>query len=188
MFSTKNEAPLNLPREDVFLNGRDKHIVWTSPPHHVPVYPNWQELRAVRYNPRLTRRDETSKEVEEDWTVFHRQRYTPEGGFGHPIGTQPSGVPALRLDGYTRHINGMPPRDIFLYRWPKADSWTAPARAPRGEYYGYYHEALEAEKFMRNRLQPIHRRISAFDVPQITSLSSRQTFYDVDSNTGAGLY
>uniref|UniRef100_A0A0B6Z0C3 Uncharacterized protein n=1 Tax=Arion vulgaris TaxID=1028688 RepID=A0A0B6Z0C3_9EUPU len=187
MFATKHEQPLNLPREDVFLNGRDKSIIWTSAPHYVPTYPHWQELRAVRYNPRLTRKNNGDYEVEADWTEYHRQRQTPSGYYGHSIGTQPTGVPALRLDGYTRHIHGMPPRDVFLYTWPKSDGWMEPARAPRGEYYGYYHEALESERFTRDRLRSMHERITPFDVPRITSLNCKQVFRDVDCDLGCGL-
>ncbi|CAL1530215.1 unnamed protein product [Lymnaea stagnalis] len=187
MFTSKHEAPLNLAREEVFLSGKDKSFLWTSPPHYVPSYPNWEELRAVRYNPRLTRRDQNIAGAEENWTDYHRQKHTPSGFYSNHIGTQPSGVPSLRLNGYTRHINGMPPRDIFLNSWPKADGWMPPARAPRGEYYGYYHEALESERFMRNRLQSMHDRLSPFDVPRITSLNCKQVFRDVDCDLGGGL-
>jgi len=187
-FGRKYEKPLNLPQKEVFLNGKDKSIIWTSPPHHVPEYPNWNELRSVRYNPRLTRSTPASSNVENDWTEYHRQRQTPSGYYGHSIGTKPSGIPSVRLDGYTRHIAGMPPRDIFLHRWPKADSWSQPARAPRGEYYGYYHEALESERFMRQRLRPIHERITPFDVPRVTGQYCKQVHTDVDCDLGGGVY
>ncbi|XP_059175027.1 uncharacterized protein LOC131955082 [Physella acuta] len=187
MFSSKHEAPLNLSREEVFLNGKDKSVIWTSPAHSVPIYPSWQELRAVRFNPRLTRTDNMAALAEEDWTRYQVQEHTPSGLYGHSVGTQPSGVPSLRLNGYTRHLQGTPPRDIFLYRWPKADGWMPPARAPRGEYYSYYHEALEAERFMRSRLLPMREKLSAFDVPRITSLNCRQVHHDVDVTLGGGL-
>jgi len=183
----KYEKPLNLPQKEVFLNGKDKSYKWTSQPHQVPVYPNWQELRNVRYNPRLTRSTKDGYEIEADWTEFHRQKHTPSGFYGHSIGTAPSGVPGLRLDGYTRNIYGMPPRDIFQSTWPKADSWMPPARAPRGEYYGYYHEAMESERLMRERLRPIHERITPFDTPKQSSLYCRQTLHDVDCDLGGGL-
>lgn len=186
-FGTKYEKPLNLSQKEVFLNGKDKSIIWTSQPHQVPLYPKWEELRSVRCNPRMTRANAASFNAEENWTEYHRQRHTPGGCYGHSIGTQPSGVPAVRLDGFTRHIHGMPPRDIFLNRWPKADSWMQPARAPRGEYYGYYHEAIESERFMRNRLRPIHERITPFDIPRQTSLYCRQIHRDVDCDLGGGV-
>ncbi|KAK3758043.1 hypothetical protein RRG08_006622 [Elysia crispata] len=184
---TKYEKPLNLSQSQVFLNGANKAVVWSGPPHMVPTPPTWTELRAVRFNPRLTRKDPKTFKAEEDWTEYHRQRHTPSGYYGHSIGTQPSGVPNLRLDGYTRHIHGMPPRDIFLHRWPKADSWMQPARAPRGEYYGYYHEALESERFMRERLRPMRERITPFDIPRVTSLTCKQVHRDVDCDLGGGL-
>lgn len=78
-FGTKYERPLNLSQKDVFLNGTNKSLVWTSPPHSVPTYPTWNELRAVRYNPRLTRRNTSEFQAEENWTEYHRQRHTPSG-------------------------------------------------------------------------------------------------------------
>ena len=83
--NTKYEKPLNLTQKEVFLNGADKSVVWTSPPHLAPVYPKWEELRAVRHNPRLTRSQTGAFRAEEDWTEYHRQRHTPNGEYSRCI-------------------------------------------------------------------------------------------------------
>ncbi|WAQ93877.1 hypothetical protein MAR_006348 [Mya arenaria] len=51
--------------------------------------------------------------------------------------------------------------------WPKCDAWVPIQREGRGEYYGYYHEAIEREQERRKKEFPTSWRVEPRDVPQI---------------------
>ncbi|CAC5371161.1 unnamed protein product [Mytilus coruscus] len=68
------------------------------------------------------------------------------------VSLKQTGIPELRLGGYTRNLPTMPPKDVFQDPWPKSDAWAPPQRAGRGDYYGYYHEAIEAERRRKKEL------------------------------------
>ena len=89
------------------------------------------------------------------------------GNYNKNIGLKQSGTPALNLAGYTRNLPSMPPRDIFQNPWPKCDAWVPIRREGRGEYYGYYHEAIEHERERRKKEFPTSWRIEPRDVPKI---------------------
>ena len=89
-------------------------------------------------------------------------------GYYHKnIGVKQTGTPELRLFGYTRNLPSMPPRDIFQNPWPKSDAWVPIQREGRGEYYGYYHEALENEQLRRKKDFPTSWRIEPRDIPKL---------------------
>lgn len=61
----------------------------------------------------------------------------------------------------------MPPKDVFQNPWPKSDAWAPPERAGRGDYYGYYHEAIDAERERRKKELPESMRVEPRDIPKI---------------------
>lgn len=56
---------------------------------------------------------------------------------------------------------------ILQNPWPKSDAWVPIERAGRGEYYGYYHEAIEAERERRKKEYPTSWRIEPRDIPKL---------------------
>jgi hypothetical protein len=78
-----------------------------------------------------------------------------------------SGVPECRLFGYTRDLPSMPPRELQDISWPKSDAFVPLERSDRGQYYGYYHEAIERERERRKRELPESMRVEARDIPML---------------------
>ena len=96
---------------------------------------------------------------------FYHFLYT--GYYHKNIGLKQTGTPALNLNGYTRNLPSMPPRDIFQNPWPKCDAWVPIRREGRGEYYGYYHETIESERERRKKEYPTSWRIEPRDIPRL---------------------
>ncbi|XP_041365605.1 uncharacterized protein LOC121380720 [Gigantopelta aegis] len=155
-----------------YFSGDIKSRVWTSPRYYVPSERDWICYHDYRSLPSLTKRDAIDFQSEDDWVSFMRKRDTPIGLYHKDIGIKPCGIPALRLSGYTRNLPGMPPRKIFENPWPRQDAWVPPVRAPRGEYYGYYHEAIENERLCRKKGYPTSMRIEPHDVPKFLHYST----------------
>ena len=78
------------------------------------------------------------------------------------------------LHGYTRNLPDMPPKNIFDNPWPKSDAYVPVDRRNRGNYYGYYHEAIDREQERRRRDFPASWRIEPRDVPTIVSSTKAQ--------------
>ncbi|XP_046356242.1 uncharacterized protein LOC124135085 [Haliotis rufescens] len=150
-----------------YLSGDWKSHVWMGQQYYVPSERDWIKYHDYRSLPRETRRDAIDMQSEDQWVAFTRQRDTPGGYLHKDVGLKQSGVPALRLSGYTRNLPSMPHRDIFQDPWPKADQWVPPARAGRGDYYGYYHEAIDTERERRKKEYPTSMRIEPRDVPKL---------------------
>ena len=93
--------------------------------------------------------------------------YNILGYYHKNIGLKQTGIPALRLSGYTRQLPSMPSKDIFQNPWPKSDAWVPIKREGRGEYYGYYHEAIDGERDRRRKEFPTSWRIEPRDVPKL---------------------
>ena len=93
--------------------------------------------------------------------------YLFTGYYHKNIGLKQTGTPALNLNGYTRNLPSMPPRDIFQNPWPKCDAWVPIRREGRGEYYGYYHETIESERERRKKEYPTSWRIEPRDIPRL---------------------
>jgi len=89
------------------------------------------------------------------------------GYYYRDVGIRQSGIPEVRLFGYTRNLPTMPPRDIFQNPWPKSDAFVPPQRNGRGDYYGYYHQAIENERERRRKEFPTSWKIEARDIPKI---------------------
>jgi len=151
-----------------YLSGDGKSHVYEGAGYYVPSERgNWIKYSDYRSLPREARRDAKDFQSEDQFVEFVRQRDTPSGYYHKNIGLKQSGTPALRLDGYTRNLPSMPPREIFQDSWPKCDAWVPIQRQGRGEYYGYYHEAIDAERERRKKEFPTSWRVEPRDVPKL---------------------
>ncbi|XP_060579128.1 uncharacterized protein LOC132736072 isoform X3 [Ruditapes philippinarum] len=165
-------APLPKPHYSTpynnYLSGDGKSLVYEGPGYYVPSERGrWIQYSDYRSLPREARRDAIDMQSEDQFVNFMRQRDTPSGYYHKNIGLKQSGVPALRLAGYTRQLPSMPSKDIFQNPWPKSDAWVPIKREGRGEYYGYYHEAIDGERDRRRKEFPTSWRIEPRDVPKL---------------------
>ena len=97
------------------------------------------------------------------YLMFH-----PLPGYYHKdIGVLQTGIVPLRQFGYTRDLPSMPPRDLQDISWPKSDAFIPMERKDRGNYYGYYHMAMEKEQELRKKELPESMRVEARDIPKI---------------------
>ncbi|KAH9489699.1 hypothetical protein Btru_037460 [Bulinus truncatus] len=167
-FSSKRKVhvPLDLSETNKEECGFYRSVMWTGPPNHLPVYPDWQQLRHVAF---YRDNGHGCMEAEDVWTDYLRPKHQVQSFIGHPIGTQPSGIPVLMRHGHQRNLQQDPPMSMYLHPhslpWPKKDDNMPPARFPRGEYYTYYHDAFESNRKLHQRLQPFHHRVQPLDVP-----------------------
>jgi len=150
-----------------YLSGDGKSNVWSGESHYVPSERDWIKYSDYRSIPRVTKRDAKEMQSEDEWVNFMRQRDTPSGYYHKDIGILQSGVPEVRLFGYTRDLPSMPPRALENVSWPKADAFVPLERADRGNYYGYYDEAMERERERRKRELPESMRIEPRDIPKL---------------------
>ncbi|KAK3591973.1 hypothetical protein CHS0354_031481 [Potamilus streckersoni] len=150
-----------------YLSGDWKSHVWSGQAHYVPSERAWISYHDSRSLPRETKRDAIEFQSEDEWVAFTRERDTPSGYYHKNIGLKQSGTPELKLFGYSRDLPSMPPKDIFQNPWPKSDAWTPIQREGRGEYYGYYHEAMTRENERRTKTYPTSMKIEPRDIPKL---------------------
>ncbi|XP_063421360.1 uncharacterized protein LOC134706389 isoform X2 [Mytilus trossulus] len=150
-----------------YLSGDGKSNIYMGAAHYVPSEIDWIKYHQYRSLPRDTKRDAIDMQSEDQWVEFMRNRDTPGAYYHKDVGLKQTGIPDLRLGGYTRNLPTMPPKDVFQDPWPKSDAWAPPQRAGRGDYYGYYHEAIEAERERRKKELPESMRIEPRDIPKL---------------------
>ncbi|XP_059171643.1 uncharacterized protein LOC131952805 [Physella acuta] len=184
-FSYRRKVPvaLDMPEKDKENCGFYRAIAWTSPVHHIPVYPDWHQFRHVAFY----KDDGTeSCEIEDVWSDYFRQQHHVKAAISHPIGTQPSDVPEFKRNGHQRNLQKDPPMSMFLHPynapWPKRDANIPPARFPRGEYYSYYHDAFKSSNLVRHRLLPLPQRVEPHEIPDITPMVKSRNIY-IDKST-----
>ncbi|KAK6166281.1 hypothetical protein SNE40_023016 [Patella caerulea] len=150
-----------------YLSGDWKSTVWPGASHYVPSERRWIDHPNYRSYPREARRDAIDFQSEDEWVYFTRNRDTPGGYFHKDVGLAPSGVPEVRLFGYTRDLPDMPGNTASQRTWTTMDNSAPLARNSRGDYYGFYHQALEAENERRRNYVPMSTKIHPLDVPKI---------------------
>ncbi|KAK7109989.1 uncharacterized protein [Littorina saxatilis] len=166
-FTAELPAPHHSTPTNNYFSGDGKSYVWGDASYYVPSERSWIRYPDYRSLPRESRRDAKDFQSEDEWVNFMRNRDQPTGYYHSRVGIRGSGVPALRLNGFTRALPSMPGRELFLQPWPKSDAWVPPVRRGRGEYYGYYHERIENERVRRNHELPLSQRIEPGHLPMV---------------------
>ncbi|CAL1533320.1 unnamed protein product [Lymnaea stagnalis] len=148
-----------------FVLHLDRSILWTSPTHNFPVYPDWHQFRHVAF---LKDNGNCWLEGEDVWSDYLRRKHQEKACIGHPIGTLPTALPELKRNGHQRNLQQDPPMSMYLhpyFPWPKREANIPPARFPRGEYYSYYHDAFQSSRAAHHRLLPLNQRVQTHEIP-----------------------
>ncbi|OWF35645.1 uncharacterized protein LOC110442695 [Mizuhopecten yessoensis] len=163
----KERGPTNAVPLHNYVSGDGKSHAYRGMAHYVPSERAWIAKDQFRSLPRETKRDAIDIQSEDQWVDFMRNRDTPSGYYNENIGLLQTGKADLKLFGYTRNLPAMPSKDIFQNPWPKSDAFVPVERKGRGDYYGYYHEAIESERERRKKEFPTSWVIEARDVPKL---------------------
>ncbi|ESO97200.1 hypothetical protein LOTGIDRAFT_239166 [Lottia gigantea] len=169
MDAYKYELPkphYSTPSNNYFC-GDWKSTVWTAPAHYVPSERRWIDHPDYRSLPREARRDAIDFQSEHEWVYYSRNRDTPGGYFHKDVGLHPSGRPELRLFGYTRNLPSMPGDTASQRAWYQNNNPTPAVRNSRGDYYGFYHQALDSENERRMINTPMNFKVQPNDIPKL---------------------